>query len=143
VSFGFCTQKVILSRLPGWEPESWAYHSDDGQIFNTSQHGRSYGPKYGPQDTVGCGVNFRTGTAFFTRNGVNLGTAFRDIKGDKLYPCVGMKKPGEFIRANFGASPFIFDIDAMVHVSFNILCHVSDDFRPRRRSWWKTFEKQT
>lgn len=74
VSFGFCSPKVTLSRLPGWEPESWAYHSDDGQIFNTSQHGRAYGQKYGPQDTVGCGVNFRTGTAFFTRNGVNIGT---------------------------------------------------------------------
>jgi hypothetical protein len=74
VSFGFCTQKVTLNRLPGWEPESWAYHSDDGQIFNASQHGRTYGQKYGPQDTVGCGVNFRTGTAFFTKNGNNIGT---------------------------------------------------------------------
>ena len=44
------------------------------------------------------------------------GTAFRDIKGDRLYPCVGMKKQGEFIRANFGATPFVFDIDSMIHV---------------------------
>jgi hypothetical protein len=26
-----------------------------------------------------------------------------------------MKKPGEFIRANFGASPFVFDINSMIH----------------------------
>lgn len=46
---------------------------------------------------------------------VNTETAFRDIKGD-LYPTVGMKKPGEHIRVNFGQEPFVFSIDAMVKV---------------------------
>jgi Ran-binding protein 9/10 len=73
LSIGFSTQKVTLTRLPGWEPESWAYHGDDGQVFNSNQHGKPYGPKYGNGDTIGCGINFRTGIAFFTRNGVNLG----------------------------------------------------------------------
>lgn len=30
------------------------------------------------------------------------------------YPTVGMKKPGETLRANFGQEPFAFDIDKMV-----------------------------
>lgn len=41
------------------------------------------------------------------------GVAFRDMKG-KLYPVVGMKRTGEHIRANFGQTPFIYDIDAMM-----------------------------
>lgn len=45
-----------------------------------------------------------------------VGTAFREIKG-KLFPSVGMKKPGEHIRVNLGQSPFIFDIDGMMSVS--------------------------
>ncbi len=45
-----------------------------------------------------------------------VGTAFREIKG-KLFPSVGMKKPGEHIRINLGQSPFIFDIDGMMSVS--------------------------
>jgi hypothetical protein len=46
-----------------------------------------------------------------------LGTAFRDLKTDKLYhPTIGMKKPGETLRANFGQEPFAFDIDKMVQV---------------------------
>jgi hypothetical protein len=45
------------------------------------------------------------------------GTAFREIKG-KLFPSVGMKKPGEHIRVNFGQSPFVFDIDGMMAASF-------------------------
>jgi Ran-binding protein 9/10 len=30
------------------------------------------------------------------------------------YPTIGMKKPGETLRANFGQEPFHFDIDKMV-----------------------------
>jgi len=30
------------------------------------------------------------------------------------YPTVGMKKPGEMVRVNFGQEPFAFDIDKMV-----------------------------
>jgi hypothetical protein len=42
-------------------------------------------------------------------------TAFRDLKKDVPYfPTVGMKKPGETLRANFGQDPFAFDIDKMV-----------------------------
>ncbi|EOO02687.1 putative ran-binding protein [Phaeoacremonium minimum UCRPA7] len=60
-----------------------------------------------------CGVNFRTGSAFFTKNGVNLGVAFRDVKG-KLYPSIGLKKNGEHIRVNFGQTPFVYGIDGMM-----------------------------
>ncbi|RPA97522.1 SPRY-domain-containing protein [Choiromyces venosus 120613-1] len=110
IGVGFCTQKVQLNRLPGWEPESWGYHGDDGNSFCCQGTGKQYGPQFSTNDIIGCGVNFRTGTAFFTKNGVELGTAFRDIKG-KLYPAVGMKRPGEHVRVNFGQERFVFDID--------------------------------
>lgn len=43
------------------------------------------------------------------------GTAFRDLKLNvPYYPTVGMKKPGETVRVNFGQEPFAFDIDKMV-----------------------------
>lgn len=123
-----------LTRLPGWEPESWAYHGDDGDSYCSQASGKEYGPSFHAHDIIGCGVNFRTNTAFFTKNGVNLGLtrskspsrfdtsnskigiAFRNIRG-KFYPSVGMKKPGEHIKVNFGQSPFIFDIDGMMEAS--------------------------
>jgi Ran-binding protein 9/10 len=110
VGIGFCTKNFLLTRLPGWEPESWGYHGDDGQVFNATQHGKAYGPKYGSGDIIGCGINFRTGTAFFTRNGNSLSTASRDFPSDGLYPTVGMKRQAEHIKINFGQAPFIFDI---------------------------------
>lgn len=45
-----------------------------------------------------------------------VGIAFREIKG-KLFPSVGMKRPGEHVRVNFGQNPFVFDIDGMMSVS--------------------------
>ncbi|PYH42206.1 putative Ran-binding protein (RanBP10) [Aspergillus saccharolyticus JOP 1030-1] len=117
IGIGFSSKKASMERLPGWEQESWAYHGDDGKsFFGESQgQGRQYGPTFGANDTVGCGVNFSTGCAFFTKNGVFLGNAFRELRSLKVYPSVGMKKqPPVHITANFGQQPFMFDIDDMV-----------------------------
>lgn len=75
IGIGFSSPKASVERLPGWEQESWAYHGDDGKsFFGESQgQGRPYGPTFGVGDTVGCGVNFSTGSAFFTKNGNFLG----------------------------------------------------------------------
>ncbi|KAF2128100.1 SPRY-domain-containing protein [Dothidotthia symphoricarpi CBS 119687] len=116
IGVGFAGPKVALSRIPGWEPDSYAYHGDDGQIFSNTTSGKTYGEKFGTLDVIGCGINFRNNTAFFTKNGRHLGTAFRDLKPNTpYYPTVGMKKPGETLKANFGQEPFHFDIDRMVN----------------------------
>lgn len=75
IGIGFSSSKASVERLPGWEQESWAYHGDDGKSFfgENQGQGRPYGPTFGANDTVGCGVNFVTGCAFFTKNGVFLG----------------------------------------------------------------------
>ncbi|CAG8954835.1 hypothetical protein HYFRA_00008520 [Hymenoscyphus fraxineus] len=123
IAVGFSSKTVTLSRIPGWEADSWAYHGDDGNSYGCQANGKHYGPPFTAGDVIGCGVNFRTGSAFFTKNGDHLGTAFREVNKDKdgkerkLFPTVGMKKSGEHIRANFGQSPFVFDIDGMMSVS--------------------------
>ncbi|KAF1985679.1 SPRY-domain-containing protein [Aulographum hederae CBS 113979] len=114
VGIGFIGQKVALNRLPGWEPDSWGYHGDDGCVFQQSASGKTYGAKFSNLDVIGCGINFRTGIAFFTKNGVHQGYAFNNIKGDRLYPAVGVKKPGEHLKANFGHRPFVYDIDSLM-----------------------------
>jgi Ran-binding protein 9/10 len=67
-------KNVVLSRPPGWEPESWGIHSDDGDVYSGGNVGRKYkDTTFNANDVIGCGVNFRTGQAFFTKNGTNLG----------------------------------------------------------------------
>ncbi|KAK1775270.1 CTLH/CRA C-terminal to lish motif domain-containing protein [Copromyces sp. CBS 386.78] len=115
ISIGFETRKASLARFPGWEGESWGYHGNDGKIFQGTNAGRSYGPTYGAGDTVGCLMNFRTSQVLFTKNGDELGIAFKDpIFKDttrNFYPAVGLKRPGDHIWVNFGQVPFQFDID--------------------------------
>ena len=79
ICIGFSTKGVSLSRPPGWEPESWAYHGDDGHSYSGQNSGKHYGPPYSAGDIIGCGINFRTGLAFFTKNGDNLG-AFTGVR---------------------------------------------------------------
>ena len=78
VGIGFSGPKVQLCRLPGWEADSWAYHGDDGYSFSATSAGKPFGPKFSAMDVIGCGVNFRTGNVFFTKNGDPLGMVERD-----------------------------------------------------------------
>jgi hypothetical protein len=128
-----------MSRPIGWEPESWAYHGDDGRCFTAQNIGRPFGPTFNTGDVIGCGVNFRDNTAFFTKNGVKIGmpprfskqrhvggnladimhpgVAFHDVPRAKLFPAISLKKPGEHVMVNFGQTPFVYDIDDMMRVS--------------------------
>ncbi|KAK9455338.1 concanavalin A-like lectin/glucanase domain-containing protein [Dipodascopsis uninucleata] len=111
IGIGFCGPKVALNKMPGWVQDSWGYHGDDGNSFACQNSGKPYGPQFSTGDIIGCGINFRNGTSFFTKNGISLGIAFKDLKGT-LYPALGMRTVGEQIRANFGQRPFVFDIES-------------------------------
>ncbi|KAJ8111383.1 hypothetical protein ONZ43_g5633 [Nemania bipapillata] len=93
MAIGFCDDRVSLNQMLGWGSGAWSFHSDDGNVFENGQatrKGAKYDKPYGEAGiTIGCGVNFDTNTAFYTRNGVIIGRAFTDIRG-KLYPAVSM-----------------------------------------------------
>ncbi|KAK2594086.1 hypothetical protein QQS21_008189 [Conoideocrella luteorostrata] len=114
IAIGFSAKNVSTARPIGWEPESWGYHGDDGRCFTGQNIGRLFGPTFSMGDIIGCGVNFRDHTAFFTKNGVKIGVAFHDVGRTKLYPAVSLKKPEEHVSVNFGQTPFVFDIDTMM-----------------------------
>ncbi|KAI8576371.1 hypothetical protein K450DRAFT_192816 [Umbelopsis ramanniana AG] len=111
ISIGFCDADASMDKLPGWEVSSYGLHANDGNCYNGVPKGKSYGPTFSTGDVVGCGINFSSKNAFFTKNGVYMGTAFSNVNpAVPLYPCVGLRTPGEHIRANFGFKTFQFDI---------------------------------
>lgn len=84
LALGFSTVEAKLLEFPGWPSKppapnalSWAYHGDDGGFYTSPQSKviRSMGfmEPYGFGDTVGCGVDFREGKIFFTKNGELIG----------------------------------------------------------------------
>ncbi|ORY44413.1 SPRY-domain-containing protein [Rhizoclosmatium globosum] len=115
MGIGCCTKDVNLDRLPGWDPGSYGYHGDDGFLFESTGKGKPYGPTYTKGDTIGCIVNFMDNTMSFTKNGILIGVAFRDLKPDvPLYPTVGFRTHGESMQINFGETLFKFDIEGYI-----------------------------
>ncbi|KAI0820628.1 SPRY-domain-containing protein [Trametes gibbosa] len=111
----FSAPDVRLSRLPGWERNSWGYHADDGWAFPGHKEGSAYGPTFDTGDVIGCGVDFSQNRVFYTKNGSFLGMVFENVgKASEIYPCIGMRQTNESIRANFGSAPFRFAIEEHV-----------------------------
>jgi hypothetical protein len=102
IGLGLCAGDVALERLPGWEKNSIGYHGDDGHIFRDSGVGSPYGPTYSTGDTVGCCWNCITGDVFFTKEGVRLKRAFRNVRPTRLRRGVA-SIPGERRAGNGGA----------------------------------------
>ncbi|MCJ1346914.1 hypothetical protein MMC31_005134 [Peltigera leucophlebia] len=78
--------------LPGWNPFYLTCYS------------------YGKGDIVGCGINTQTGKIFFTKNGVDLGVAYANVKGI-LFPVLRFGDRSG-IEVNFGKREFVYDIEA-------------------------------
>ncbi|RIB20716.1 concanavalin A-like lectin/glucanase domain-containing protein [Gigaspora rosea] len=102
----FYFEVTIINEGKRWDDDSWGYHGDDG-FFGFSGTGIPYGPLFSTGDIIGCCLNFKNNTVFYTKNGINLGIAFRNLKGT-LYPCVGLGSQGGSIEVNFGSRKFKF-----------------------------------
>ncbi|KZT68756.1 SPRY-domain-containing protein [Daedalea quercina L-15889] len=123
ISVGFSAGNVRLTRLPGWESQSWGYHADDGWCFAGTKEGTPYGPTFDSGDIIGCGIDFSQNRAFYTKNGAFLGMLFENIPTATvaLYPSIGMRHNGESVRANFGQVPFRFAIADYVRTQRDVI----------------------
>ena len=75
VGIGLCQADAPRDRQVGWFPNSFAYHSDDGNKFVGGEND-AFGPQFGCYDVIGCGVDLISGDVFYTKNGVYIGVAF-------------------------------------------------------------------
>ena len=115
LAIGFCTIGGRAIRFPGWCPRqdapsarSWGYHGDDGGLFYSGNPNSSpvdFEPRYQPGHTIGCGVDLKTRTMWFTRNGQKLGANFNNISG-RLFPLLGFEDEIE-LETNF-TGPFLW-----------------------------------
>lgn len=122
VAVGIATKSFqYQSRMPGWDQQSYGYHGDDGGIFHSSGGMlKQFGPKFGPGDTVGCGIDYVSKGIFYTLNGEFLGYAWEHISDDilqkDLFPVVGIDTNSP-IHLNFGSvnsGPFQFDLSNFI-----------------------------
>ena len=139
IAIGLATSSFgTMGRQPGWDSLSYGWHGDDGGLFHGAGSMRqSPLETFGPGDTVGCGiVNSSSSSSSrkgreqsricFTKNGKFLGTPFT-LKNHQYstrrslrtttppppttdwYPVIGIDAP-HTISCNFGATPFVWDL---------------------------------
>ncbi|KIP04685.1 hypothetical protein PHLGIDRAFT_182398 [Phlebiopsis gigantea 11061_1 CR5-6] len=108
------TRFLFDSPTASLEGSSVTY-SNQGH-YDVSSHPQDLSDCFEPGDIVGCGYDHQEHKAFFTRNGIFLD--FLPIKSATLCtsmrPCVCLEGFSGSVRANFGAQPFLFDINYFV-----------------------------
>lgn len=114
IAIGFTDGIAKLSRQPGWEPNSYGYHGDDGHKFHGNGSGEVYGPTFTTGDVVGAGIHLEKGEVFFTKNGQWLGVAFYNVCRVSLFPTIGLHSKGERVQVNFGSSTFLYNVDEAI-----------------------------
>lgn len=111
IAIGFTNESFKMRRQPGWEQNSYGYHGDDGLLYRGQGKGEPFGPTFTTGDIVGGGINYASQEVFFTKNGVIVGTVYKDVKGP-LFPTIAVHSQNEEVTVNFGKEPFLFDIKA-------------------------------
>jgi hypothetical protein len=127
ISIGICNNNFpLFGKQPGWDSNSYGYHSDDGQIFHNNKAKNCI--PFGVDDNVGCGIQYIDGkiSVFFTKNG-NLLEALYEIQNEDLtefYPVIGIDSFNK-VNVNFGKKPFRFDLQ-----KYNIIISEKNTNKP-------------
>ena len=104
VIIGAVEKKHPLDKAPGWAPNSIAYHSDDGKLYQNSLQGSAFGPICRPGDVMGIKYHC-SGTSnctmVFTQNGAEVGYEQISLPQSGFFPAVGMASPGDKISVKF------------------------------------------
>ncbi|RUS17269.1 concanavalin A-like lectin/glucanase domain-containing protein [Endogone sp. FLAS-F59071] len=111
ITVGICPRTSRLEGFNYYYDDHWCYNTHTGTVDCRSRKDREFGPKFFMGDTIGCGINFKTKSIFFTMNGELLGIAFESVPlRYPLYPFVALNNPGDRVEINFGVRAFKFDV---------------------------------
>jgi hypothetical protein len=113
---GICEAGYPADTFVGWRYESdnlesIAYHADDGLKRYCDDYGKTYGPSWDGNDTVGVGLHYvgkNEANVFFTKNGQYLGVA-QTVTNKQWYPALGHSMKLK-MKVNFGQEAFVFDV---------------------------------
>ena len=96
IAIGAVPKNYSLEQAPGWCAGSVSYHTDNGELYNSSGTGRTFGPVPRKGDVIGCGVMLPTNNSkhcsvFFTYNGADIGRVKAALPPDgSFYPALGL-----------------------------------------------------
>ncbi|KAF2807187.1 uncharacterized protein BDZ99DRAFT_465114 [Mytilinidion resinicola] len=93
----------------GWRTWTVGYHGDDGRVYEHNYPVSSdTGRKFGPGDTVGCGVDYSAEEYFFALRSEVIARRKNNIISRKMYPTVSQWRTACKIKVNFGDEHFLY-----------------------------------
>jgi len=123
IGIGLTVEGSQLDRMPGWENNTIGYHSDNGNFYYESGFGYEFGPTFGIDDVIGCGLDLRDMSVFFTKNGNYLGVVKCNIPDMTWYPTIGTHSKNEMVKVNFGQNrSFVFQLESLSGRRSEISC---------------------
>ncbi|KAF1782263.1 Sde2 N-terminal domain [Phytophthora cactorum] len=98
----------------GDHERSWAYDGARQVKWNGGKDEQyAMDDSWSKNDVVGCLLDLDEGTVSFTRNGVDLGVAFRNVKytsSDRgFFPAISVEQT-EILLVNIGSQPFLYEV---------------------------------
>ncbi|KAE9046987.1 hypothetical protein PR003_g1344 [Phytophthora rubi] len=97
----------------GDHERSWAYDGARKVKWNGGKDEEyATGESWSKNDVIGCMLDLDEGTVAFTRNGVDLGVAFRNVKHTSsdqgFFPAISVEQ-AEILLVNIGSQPFLYE----------------------------------
>ncbi|GMF12842.1 unnamed protein product [Phytophthora lilii] len=97
----------------GDHERSWAYDGARQVKWNSSKDEEyAADAPWSKNDVIGCLLDLDEGTVSFTRNGVDLGVAFRNVKHTSsdqgFFPAISVEQT-EILLVNIGSQPFLYE----------------------------------
>ena len=113
ISIGAASADYSLSLQPGWAKNSIALHGDDGRMFQVSELGCPFGPKWKKNDIIGLGIRSVSGDlkpgsevqVYFVHNGIELGHTTVNVPHGGLFPTIGMHSLSEKVKVELNVTP--------------------------------------
>ena len=90
---------------------SFLFESSGRVYTSASDEGRPYGPQFSAGDVVGCGWDLVRQRVFFTVNGAFVDIVSDHVRSVSMIPSVMMASRGASFRVNFGAKPFLYNVE--------------------------------
>lgn len=101
IMIGVCEKNHKLNAYIGQNHsgKGWSYYgATTGYTYHDGKSDSHYGQKMQQGDIIGVCLDTIDGTLSYTRNGEDLGIAFKGLSGKELYPAVSLYDVGDRVR---------------------------------------------
>jgi hypothetical protein len=101
VMIGVCERSHKLNAYIGQNQsgKGWSYYgATTGYTYHDGKSDSRYGQKMVTGDVISVTLDMDEGTLSFSRNGEDLGVAFRGLSGREVYPAISLYDAGDRVR---------------------------------------------